>query len=184
MARTFQVNVRVEHGQLHEYLALESDRQLMIDRLEEILLGSGTPPAPPDVRDGVIQILIDQLRTNNGHEPLFIRTGLDPREKGVEEQIEWVSEIVETRQGHPDKGKKKKIKVKVDKFRDTPRTPHTTKPGNPFKFNGGDDGDRVHSTDHKNKGDSIVQKFYKFSLEAKDVMGIDLELDPCIICDR
>ena len=167
MARIFQIAVTVEHGQLHETLLVEADRQLMIDRLDEILADTSTLNQP--LRDGVIQILIDQLRNDNGHEPLFIRTGLDPRDE--EEQVVWLCE-------HDD------IEVDIDKYRKTNRTPHTSKPGNPFKFLHGDKGRQVQSTDHKKKEDSKDQKFYKFSIKGKDRQGNDLTLDPCIICDR
>jgi len=167
--RTFEIEVIVEHGQLHEHLRSEADRQLMIDRLDEIL--TDTSDKNKAVRDGVIQLLIDQLRNDNGHEPIFVRTGDDARELGVEEQVIWKCE-------HAD------IEVEVDKYRHTNRTPHTGKPGNPFKFLHGDKGREVRSTEHKDKRDSKDQKFYKFTIKGKDRLGNDLILDPCIICDR
>ena len=167
MPRIFRIDVTVEDGQLHETLVPEADRQLMIDRLDEIL--SDTSTGNQALRDGVIQILIDQLRNDNGHEPLIIRTAGDPRDE--EEQIIWECE-------HAD------IEVDVDKYRKTNRTPHTSKPGNPFRFLKGDKGKEVHSTEHKNKRDSRDQRFFKFSIKGKDMQGNDLTLDPCIICDR
>jgi hypothetical protein len=173
MPRIFQVNVTVEHGQLREYLASETDRLEMIDRLQAILLD--TTPGNTEMREGVIQILIDQLVNDNGHEPLIIRTGGVPGE--LEEQIEWVSEIVET------PTKKREIKVTIDKYRNTVRTPR--KPGRPDKpFTlPSNQGQTVHSGAQNDKSGSKDQKFYKFSIEAKDTLGNDLELDPCIICE-
>ena len=165
--RTFEIDVIVEHGQLHEHLRSEADRQLMIDRLDEVL--SDTTAANKEVRDGVIQLPVDQLRNDNGHEPIFVRTGLDDRD--VEERVIWKCE-------HAD------IEVEIDKYRRTDRTPHKDKPGNPFKFDNGKKGKEVHSTGHKEKHDSKDQKFYKFTIKGKDRLGHDLILDPCIICDR
>lgn len=173
MPRTIQVIVTVEHGQLREYLASPNERMEMIARLEAILLD--TTPAKQELREGVIQILIDQLINDNAHEPLFIRSGDVAGDE--EEQIEWVSEIVET------PIKKREIKVKIDKYRNTAKTPR--KPGRPDKpFTlPSNQGQTVHSGAQPDKGGSKDQKFYKFSIEAKDTIGNELELDPCIICE-
>ena len=177
--RIFKINVVVEHGQLREFLDSPADRQLMIDRLNAILQDTSEENKP--VREGVIQILTDQLVGDNGHEPLFIRTGLVDGD--VEEQILWNSQIIEVTDPKR-RGQIVDIEVDIDKFRKTPKTPHTEKPGNPFKFTGGNKGKEVYSRQHKKKKDSIVQKFYKFSIEAEDGVGNLLKLDPCIICDR
>ena len=175
-ARVFQIDVTIENGQLHEALASEDDRQEMISRLEEILTG-------PDgeVKNGVVQILIDQLRTNHGHEPIIIHSG---REDGDEEEvIAWNSQIVSV-----DENRKKQIvdiKVTLDKYRQTKKTPRTKVPGDLFKFKN-KKGPKVETECHLNGKDSVFQHFYKFTIEAENPLkGLPpLKLDPCIICDR
>ena len=180
MPSPFLIEVTIEHGQLHEHLALEEDRQLMIDRLEAILDGDNT-----DVRKGVIQILMDQLRTNNGHEPIIIRSGLASGD--VEEQVIWQSVIL--RVDDNDRTKKEIVEIDVDlaKYRPTGKTPHKGKEKNPFKFkNDSSKGRRVSTEKHKEPEDTKLQSFYKFTIKAENPLkGLpDLELDPCIICDR
>ena len=165
--REFQIDITVENGQLHESLNSEADRALMIDRLDNIL--SSTDPAKEDLRKGVIQILIDNLRNNNSHEPIILRAGVDAGDD--DERLVW----------HCDHAK---IKVKIDKYRDTGRTPHKGSRNNPFKFSGDDEGFDVHSTEYEDKSDARLQKFYKFSIKGKDKVGNDLELDPCVICEK
>ena len=179
MPSPFVLEVTLEHGQLHEHLADEADRQEMINRLEAILLGPG---GPGSVRDGVVQILIDQLRSNNAHEPIIIHTGDEPGD--VEEQIVWESKIVKV----DDNTKQKQdveIQVKVGKYRDTQKTPRTSKPDNPFKFTN-NQAKRVESLGQKSRADTKHQKFYKFEIEADNPLAgfPKLKLDPCIICDK
>ena len=171
----FQINVTLEHGQLHESLDLEADRQEMIARLDKIL--SDTSPGSLDLRDGVIQILIDQLRTNNGHEPLIIRTG---------DEIVWQSKIED------GNGNNIPIVVNVARYPQRPpvqgpqgprpRTPHRGALHHPFNIGNG--GTRVPSGPYVNFQDATKQKFYKFTISGTDPLGNPLTLDPCIICDR
>jgi hypothetical protein len=176
MHSPFVVNVTVEHGQLHESLASEVDRQEMISRLDAILSGPDS-----DLRDGVIQILIDQLRTDNGHEPLIVRTN---------EQITWQSEL------RDQTGAISPITVNVDRYPDRPpvprpggprrRTPHIGPnfSGNPFNL-AGNGSQTVHSGPYDTaKSNPIQQRFYKFEIEGTDALGNRLRLDPCIICER
>ena len=163
--RTFKINVTVEHGQLHESLADETDRLEMINRLEAILKGTTGTAA---LRAGVIQILMEQFRNDNAHEPLIIRTGIETALGDEEERIEWICD-------HDD------VEVEIDQY------PTTPKPGsdkNPFKFSKGKKSKKVESTEYKNKNDARLQMFYKFELKGKDKLGNDLNMDPCIICER
>ena len=177
MPSPFVIEVTLEHGQLHEHLADEADRQEMITRLETILTGPDGP-----VKNGTIQILIDQLRTNNGHEPIIIHTGDDPGD--VEEEIVWVSKIVKV-DTQTKVRRDVEIEIDVDKYRKTDRTPHTTHPGNPFKFTN-KKGKKVDSLGHKKRSETKEQKFYKFTIKAENPLEDleDLQLDPCIICDK
>jgi hypothetical protein len=165
MPRIFQVDVTVEHGQLRESLASETDRLEMINRLEAILNGTTGTAA---LRAGVIQILMEQLRNNNAHEPLIIRTRNEPALGDDEERIVWVCD-------HDD------VEVEIDRY---PTTPKSGREKNPFKFSKGKKSKKVESTEYKDKDDARLQMFYKFELKGKDKLGNDLNLDPCIICER
>jgi len=167
--RTFHIDIELEHGQLRERLRSEDDRQTMIQRLDNIL---SDPSTDPDLRKGVIQVLTDQLRNNDGHEPLIIRSG--KRTGDDEERFVWHCEHA-------------KIKVKVDKYRKTDRTPQKPGVDKLFKFNNGDEDFDVDSTDYDDKDKAIDQKFFKFTIKGKDKTKPDpndLVLDPCIICER
>jgi hypothetical protein len=164
----FQIEITVEGGQLHESLS-EADRELMIERLDDILSKPDTDPA---LRAGVIQILADNLRNNNSHEPIIIRTGLKNGDN--EERLVWNCDHA-------------KIKVKIDKYHESKsgRTPHKGREDNPFKFSRTDEGNVVQSMDYEDKDDAVLQHFYKFSVRGRDKLNKNnLELDPCIICER
>jgi hypothetical protein len=174
MARTFVIDITVEHGQLHESLN-SVDRKEMIVRLDEIL--SNTRPENQTLRDGVIQILIDQLTNDDGHEPIIIRTG-EATSDGEDEQLVWQCDYAD-------------IEVEIDKYRETDRTkPKNDKADkNPFRFTEGKKGRHVRSFGHTNRSHSIEQKFYKFSIKGKDRLqppedANDLVLDPCVICEK
>jgi hypothetical protein len=166
--KEFRIDITLEHGQLHESLNSEEDRALMIKRMDDILSSTSTDPEMVALRKGVAQILVDQLNNNDGHAPIIIRTGQAPDE---EERLVW----------HCDHAK---IKVKVDKYRETDRTPHKVSREKLFKFSNDDEGFDVHSTEYDDKSDAIKQKFYKFSVRGKDKVGNDLTLDPCVICEK
>src|SRR5262245_11679865 len=85
------IDIRLEGGQLREYIRRQADYTLMVDRLNDILKG------PNDaLRKGVVQVLTDQFNNADSHPPIIIRTGTDPADvaAGIQaDEIHWTCDL-------------------------------------------------------------------------------------------